>query len=399
MSQQQSQPDGDTEIEPSIAPHDGVADHEPSAVADRPSRGVAVALTLATLVVVAGLLLLPVRIDGRLTLLLRGTTVADLVREGRVEEVPGNLVSVNGRLLRVGAGALPAVSVNGKRVAAATLIGPGSRISSAHGPDRVEPVTTTTIETTQALRFVGQGPFESVEDSGTTGTAEVVVGSLTGEEVSRRVISPGTEMTIRREPAWPDRKEVALTFDDGPWPGSTDAVLAQLQAGAVKATFFMLGRQVKARPEMAGRVLAAGMEIGNHSYSHKYLARASHKLITSEIGDGAKAIQSVLGVKPAWYRPAGGSKNSFVFREAKRLGMRVVLWTIDPKDWKRPAAATIARRVLDRVRPGSVILMHDGGGDRSHTVEALEPIIRGLKARGYTMVTLSELNRPPGPTP
>jgi len=167
----------------------------------------------------------------------------------------------------------------------------------------------------------------------------------------------------------------------------------------VKATFFMLGRQVKARPEMAGRVLAAGMEIGNHSYSHKYLARASHKLITSEIGDGAKAIQSVLGVKPAWYRPAGGSKNSFVFREAKRLGMRVVLWTIDPKDWKRPAAATIARRVLDRVRPGSVILMHDGGGDRSHTVEALEPIIRGLKARGYTMVTLSELNRPPGPTP
>lgn len=354
------------------------------------------AVAVATLLVLAVFLLLPVRIDGALGVVVRGTTVADLVRSGRLAQTPGNLVSVSGRLLRMGAGGPPTVQVGGRSATSTTQIGFGSRVSSAHGADVAEAVDRSTIDTTPAIRFAGHGPVLSVEESGTSGKIEVAIGAISHEAVSRKVISRGSAMTVRREPAWPGRKEVALTFDDGPWPKSTDAVLRRLKAGHAKATFFMIGSQLSRRTALGKRVLAAGMEIGDHSDSHTLLAHASHATITHEIHQGAITIARVLGVRPRWYRPAGGSTNTFVYSEAKRLNLRVVLWTVDPKDWKRPSVRTIARRVLDDVRPGSVILMHDGGGDRSHSVAALGKVIKGLKARGYAMVTLSRLYRLPG---
>jgi chitin deacetylase len=202
---------------------------------------------------------------------------------------------------------------------------------------------------------------------------------------------------VRREPAWPGRKWVALTFDDGPWPGSTDEVLAQLAGAKAKATFFMVGQRLKNAPEIGRRVLAAGMEVGDHSYSHKYLATYPHDVVTQEIAWGASAIEGVLGVRPVWYRPAGGSVNPWVFVEAQRLRLRIVLWTIDPHDYKRPGAQVIARRILDNIRPGAVVLMHDGGGDRSQTRAALAIVLKALTARGYSMVTLSELYSKPQP--
>lgn len=373
---------------------------EPAEPVAAPRAGRAMALTVfavsvATLLVLAVILLLPVRVDGALAWVVRGTTVADLVRGGRLEQTTGNLVSVSGRLLRMGAGAPPTVMIGGQPATATTAIGFGSRIASVRGADVVERVVTSTIETTPALRFAGHGPVLSVEESGTPGRIELAVGAVSHEEVSRKVLSRGNAMTVRREPAWPGRKEVALTFDDGPWPDSTDAVLSVLKKGHAKATFFMIGSQLVRRAELGKRVLAAGMEIGAHSKSHKLLAHASRATITREVHGGSLAISRTLGVRTRWYRPAGGSTNAFVYSEAKRLNLRVVLWTIDPKDWRRPSARTIARRVLDRVRPGSVILMHDGGGDRSHSVAALRKVIKGLNARGYSMVTMSRLYRLP----
>jgi peptidoglycan-N-acetylglucosamine deacetylase len=339
----------------------------------------------------------PVRVtvDGSAVWVARGTTVAALLQDGRLAAgTPGDLMSVKGRMLKADAGGPPTIHVDGEVATTASVLEPGARISTFHGADAVEQTVTKTLETTPGLHFVGTGPVESVEDSGTPGTVRVVVGALSGEEVSRRVISRGVPATVRREPAWPGRKEVALTFDDGPWPGSTDAVLAELKAAKAKATFFEVGQQVKARPETSKRVLAAGMEIGDHSYSHKYIGSGyPRSVITDEIAWGADAIKSVLGFKPVWYRPAGGSTNPFVFSEAKRLGLRIVLWTIDPHDYQRPGVKVIARRVLDNIRPGSVVLMHDGGGDRSQTLAALKLITKALNARHYSMVTLSQLYR------
>ncbi|HEY5505916.1 MAG TPA: polysaccharide deacetylase family protein, partial [Coriobacteriia bacterium] len=209
--------------------------------------------------------------------------------------------------------------------------------------------------------------------------------------VSRIQLAAGSPTTLRREPARTQPKVVALTFDDGPWRDSTDAILAELKAAGVRATFFMTGTQLRNRPVTARRVLAAGMEIGTHSNTHKLLGHASKALVRSEIGGGVAQMQRTLGITPLWYRPAGGSVSGFVRSETKRRGLRLILWTIDPRDWSRPGVSTIVSRVLGRVRPGSVILMHDGGGDRSQSVAALAKILHGLAARGYRMVTLSEL--------
>jgi len=358
--------------------------------------------TLLLLVAVAAGLLrygpVPATIDGVALWVPRGATVATVLAEGKLAGTPGDLMSVDGRLLERGGGGAPVVRINGSDATSTTIITSGARLTSGHGPDTVEGTKTETIETTPSMRFVGSGPVESIEESGTPGKVEVMVGVVSGTEVSRRVVTRGVPTTVRRERAWHGAKEVALTFDDGPWPTTTQQILAELVAADAKATFFMLGKQVKGRPELAQEVFAAGMEVANHSYSHKLLARASHKTITNEIAWGASAIETAIGTRPVWYRPAGGSSNAFVLREAKRLDLRVVLWTIDPHDYRKPGARVIARRVLNNIRPGSVVLMHDGGGNRAQTVAAAKIVIKALKSRGYSMVTLSRLYRLPGAT-
>lgn len=361
----------------------------------------AIALTLAFVAfLVWGPIPVPVTIDGRASWVLRGTTAAALFRQGRLAGVPGGLVSMQGRVLVAFGGGPPVIRVNGRESRIGVGLGAGSQIVSSAGPDVVEDALTRVIATPPPRRVRGTGPVESVEESGTPGTAEVVVGAVSGDELSRRVISEGAPATVRREPAWAGAKEVALTFDDGPWPVSTDAILSQLRAAGIRATFFMVGYSVNRRPELARRVRWAGMEIGNHTQSHKLLRRATPAVINSQIRRGRNTILRVTGARTVWYRPAGGSRSAAVYREAKKLHQRVVMWTVDPKDWSRPGSLVIARRVLDHVQPGSVILMHDGGGDRSQTVEALKLVIHGLKARGYAMVTLSRLRHlPEAPLP
>jgi peptidoglycan/xylan/chitin deacetylase (PgdA/CDA1 family) len=357
-----------------------------------PVRAIAImAAFVLVLFALIGPVPVPVTIDGRSTWVMRGTTAADLLREGRLAGTPGILWSVSGRLLAEHGGAPPAIHINGAVAGMGVRLDTGAHLDSFHGADITEQVATRTLETTPPALYRGSGPVETVEESGTPGVAEVVVGEVSGEEVSRRVIEQGKPMTIRREPAWKGRKWVALTFDDGPWKGSTDAILKQLKAAGAQATFFMVGYSVNRSPAIAKRVVAAGMEVGNHTQSHRLLAHASPAVIKSQIRRGAATIRRVLGVNTRWYRPAGGSRSAAVYREARKQHQRLVLWTVDPKDWSRPGIRVIARRVLDKVRPGSVVLMHDGGGDRSQTVAALKIVLRGLKARGYTVVTLSRL--------
>jgi peptidoglycan/xylan/chitin deacetylase (PgdA/CDA1 family) len=283
------------------------------------------------------------------------------------------------------------IDVDGSIASSDTVLGHGSAVVSRRGPDTVEPIETVTVETTPPIRYRGHGPVESVEMSSKPGLARVVRGAVSGIELERRVILRAGPMTVRREPAWPGRRRVALTFDDGPCPGQTELFVAALQDAGARGTFFMVGYLTTRHPALAHVVADAGMEVGAHSQSHKPLKRASHAMIRSEISKGITSVTKVIGKRPVFYRPAAGSVNGFVYQEAKRLKVRVVMWTIDPKDWKKPGANVIARRILDRIRPGSVVLMHDGGGDRSQTLEALKIVLGGLAARGYETVTLSEL--------
>lgn len=350
-------------------------------------------VTLAAVAALAIAALSPVEVsaDGAKYRVPVGAVVNDLVRSGALTAPAGDLRSVKGKVLRPGAGQPAQFFVNGSPAVTSTPVSAGSVVTSSKGDDSVESTKTVTRWRDPKTKTVGSGPAMSVVETGTPAELLVVVGSESGIEISSTVIDKGSPLLIKRERADGSAKRVALTFDDGPWPKTTEAVLRLLRKHKAKATFFVVGRQVPGRKRIVERLVGAGMEIGNHSYSHKYLSAASDSLAHSEIAKADDAIAKVTGAAPLWYRPAGGSTSPAVFSEAYADRHRLALWTVDPADWKRPGARRIASRVLSNVHPGAVILLHDGGGDRRQTVSALKRILRGLKKRGYQAVTLSEL--------
>lgn len=187
------------------------------------------------------------------------------------------------------------------------------------------------------------------------------------------------------------RDAVALTFDDGPWDTTTDQILAILQQEGVKATFFWVGQAAQSQPEVARRVVNAGHAIGNHTWHHRYESMDAAQA-ASEIETAAKIFHEIAGIQTTLFRPPGGYLNNGLADYALSQGQTVVMWSVSSSDTDYTSdAATYAKNVLSAVKPGAIILLHDGGGDRSKTVAALPAIIRGLKAQGYRMVTVSEL--------
>ncbi|GAA1571912.1 hypothetical protein GCM10009804_30320 [Kribbella hippodromi] len=175
-------------------------------------------------------------------------------------------------------------------------------------------------------------------------------------------------------------KVVYLTFDDGPDPVWTPQVLAVLAKHNAHATFFELAEHADAHPDLVDEVRAAGNAIGNHSISHPKLTKLSPAQLHHQVANG---------MQTKCFRPPYGATNPRVKAEIKRDGMQQVLWDVDTNDWKRPGAATIANRIVAGARPGAIILMHDGGGNRSQTVAGVDQALTKLAARGYGFATLS----------
>ncbi|MEI4789253.1 polysaccharide deacetylase family protein [Bacillus sp. FJAT-53060] len=190
-----------------------------------------------------------------------------------------------------------------------------------------------------------------------------------------------------------ERKKIALTFDDGPHPVYTNQILDVLKENRVNASFFVLGSRVHAYPEVAKRIVGEGNEIGNHTMNHTYFDRLSSKQIKQELKESAAHIASLQPGGPLLFRPPGGRLTMKSFHILSKQGYDVVMWsfTQDPKDWSRPGAHKIASRIIDHIQGGDIILLHDGGGNRKQTVEALKQVIPELKNRGYEFVKVSEL--------
>ncbi len=174
---------------------------------------------------------------------------------------------------------------------------------------------------------------------------------------------------------------IYLTFDDGPHPTWTPRLLAVLRKYAVRAVFFEIGQNVAANPSVTRSVRAGGHLVGNHTWSHPDLTTLSTTAVTSQLN----RMESALGSRPRCVRPPYGATNSRIATIIANRGQRQVLWTVDPRDWSRPGTTTIVNRVLANVRSGSRILMHDGGGDRSQTVAAVDLLIPKLRARGFVI--------------
>lgn len=185
------------------------------------------------------------------------------------------------------------------------------------------------------------------------------------------------------------RKEIALTFDDGPGP-ITPKLLTLLKKEQVRATFFLVGSQIGYSPQSLLRAVQDGHELGNHSYSHSSLASGSGSA-ASQLKQTNRRIREVTSFTPCLYRPPYGATSGSLVALGKSMGMTSVLWDIDTNDWQLPGSSVISSRVVSGARPGSIALMHDAGGNRSGTLSAVAQMIPKLKRKGYSFVTVSEL--------
>jgi peptidoglycan/xylan/chitin deacetylase (PgdA/CDA1 family) len=319
---------------------------------------------------------LTIHLPHRTVSVSQGTTLAKAVDEFDVRPPAGNLLAVDGSVLRQHA--FPGhVELDAKPATAGTKLHDGDTISVVGGPNRREATTRHVVEvpggmTANPQFFVARTPGRQV----------VVRGA-----VSRKLVS----VTFKPTGHAKAERAVALTFDDGPSPESTPRILATLRRLHVKATFFVIGYLADQYRALVRREIRAGMTVGNHSFNHPMVPpfdELPRKLIDDEIALGA-ASDGRAGVTATLFRPPEGSFSDVVVNAAQALGERVVLWSVDATDWEPGiTAAAIAHRVLSTVRPGSIVILHDGGGDRSATVAALPTIVKGIRARGLRLVAL-----------
>ncbi len=191
----------------------------------------------------------------------------------------------------------------------------------------------------------------------------------------------------------PSNKEkvIALTVDDGPWPKTTLEMLDIFQKNHVKATFFWVGSALQENPEIGKRVVAEGHAIGNHTWHHWY-RNMDEATAKSEIERTNDLIYQTTGVKTSFFRPPGGYLNNGLAAYAKSQKNSVVMWSVTSADTDPHAKYQVfVKNVLRDAKPGAIVLMHDGGGNRYRTVKALPEIITGLKQQGYRFVTVPEL--------
>ena len=198
-------------------------------------------------------------------------------------------------------------------------------------------------------------------------------------------VMPGARVSSVSVPG----KYVAITFDDGPNSSLTPQVLDILKRHGAHATFFVLGDNASRNPGILSRAVAEGHEIGNHTYSHIKMTASSNEKIASEISRTNSIITSATGRRPKVMRPPYGATNaSIVNKMFSDYGMRSIMWSIDTEDWRHPGVGVVVRRAVGSAKPGSIILLHD---IHSSTIAAVEDIVTGLQARGYTLVTVSQL--------
>ncbi|MDQ2868101.1 MAG: polysaccharide deacetylase family protein [Verrucomicrobiota bacterium] len=186
-----------------------------------------------------------------------------------------------------------------------------------------------------------------------------------------------------------DGPYIAMTFDDGPSEKLTPRLLDLLAQHHIKATFFVIGENAARYPDILKRAVREGHEIGNHSWSHPNLARMSEDAVRSQIKRTEDAIVSATGIRPTLLRPPYGSltahEKHFIHDE---LGYEIILWDVDPLDWKRPGPSVVTSRILHETRPGSIVLSHD---IHPGTIEAMPATFSELEAKGFKFVTVSEL--------
>ncbi|HEY2869243.1 MAG TPA: polysaccharide deacetylase family protein [Gaiellales bacterium] len=322
---------------------------------------------------------LELRVDGTARQAVAGSTLADAVRDLGLKPRPGDLVDVGG--VTIAAGRYPGhVLVNGVSLPGGQRLRSGDRLRLVPGPDHTEPVTTRRVPV----------------PGGEPADPEYTLGRVPGDEVTVRGNISGKVASSAFRPTGPPElpQAVALTFDDGPWGTQTMRILAILRRLHARATFFTVGDLAARYPGIIkAEDRQRGVIVEDHSWSHPLTPPFGEQrpgVVRMQIEQARRTLISE-GVAPTLFRPPGGGWSDRVVAIASSLDCRVVLWSVDPRDWAPGRTAKgIARSVLSHVGPGSIVIMHDGGGNRTATIRALPRIIRGIRHMGLRLVTVEE---------
>jgi peptidoglycan-N-acetylglucosamine deacetylase len=236
----------------------------------------------------------------------------------------------------------------------------------------------TPIETTQRIEQLKSAMLRSwQQEAKAKGLAYSVPQRFQGATIAEAKLSQG-------------QKVIALTFDDGPWSGSTPKVLDILKKNNIKGTFFIVGQMLKEHPDLGVRIVTEGHVIANHTWTHRYHFM-NPQVAAYEVDSTSDLIYQTTGVKTTLFRPPGGIMNNGVAAYARNQKYTIVMWSADSVDYSRPPISRLIRNVTRESKPGGIVLMHDGGGNRSNTVQALPQIIDHFKKQGYSFVTIPEL--------
>jgi peptidoglycan/xylan/chitin deacetylase (PgdA/CDA1 family) len=194
----------------------------------------------------------------------------------------------------------------------------------------------------------------------------------------------------------PGSRQIALTFDDGPNDLHTLRLLEVLARHGVHATFFLIGRYVRQRPEIVREIVKAGHVVGNHTFTHPPLIFKSETEIRRQLSECRSALEDAIGEHSNLFRPPFGGRRPAVLRVARELGLEPVMWNVTGYDWNAPPAEMIERKVARQIRGGDVILLHDGGhkqigADRSNSVTATDHLIARYKSEGYEFLAVPQM--------
>ena len=346
-----------------------------------------------------------VSINGAEQTVKAGTTVQDVVDEGLVSPTAGDLIAIDGSVAQQGGGVAYAATVNGAEADGGHRLASGDQLQVDDGADVDEEYT----ETTEAIPHGESGGDYSTLSSYYNGSIHVFSAGEDGQKTVRTgKVSGKTVEEVTKQPTDAgyssyhanvgDQKVIALTFDDGPWPTTTGQILDILKENGAHATFFQIGEQVAGMADTEKRIVEEGNQVATHTWDH---ARGSGQGVNltfmtaeeqrTEVQKGFEAIESVLGTSVTHVlRAPGGNYYGPLVDNLKDLVDAEIGWDVDTKDWSRPGAEAIEQALLS-AKPGDVVLMHDGGGDRSQTVEALRSALPKLVAQGYKFVTVDEL--------
>ena len=305
-----------------------------------------------------------------------GTTVGDVLAKAKISPHDGQVLAARSRKAIGPNGDLAVVRFRGRSASTSAIVKQRGTLSVTDGADTVEP--TTVVRRPLAPGGLPDA-IQFVQFAGRPGVEEVSTGTRSKEIVFRRTIQAA-------EPAHrASGKVVALTFDDGPDGRYTPRILQTLKDKGVPATFCQIGISAQRNPDLSRAIVAAGHQLCNHTMDHvERLETKPQATIEAEIGNGRKALTTAAGKAPTFYRPPGGSLAPAVTAVAKANGESLLYWSIDTKDWQKPPAEAIVAATMAHLRPGAIIMLHDGGGDRSATVAALPAIIDQIRAQGYT---------------